>query len=435
MSSLKKVKVHIEYQGKVKITEIAPYKTIACIKDIAKDLFKPIKSEIKLIYNYKDISEYEDNIIADYFKKLSIIKLKIQTKNNNNLNESIEKKRNQNNKTIKKKILCSCNRDNISVFCRNCKEFICNLCRIDIKHLKHKVTQIDFDNLVESVKLYAITLQSDIPIHIKKADDNFEKLETNKKDYDIFSRYDNINNQIDNVLNTYNDYIKNINCKNEEIENNINEYNTHYFNISLEFDEIMESLNEKFIKTKKDMTEEELKEYFKILSDKEENIKNNSFNIIPYRVNNHLTENIINMYNKIDNILDLTLNAKNPLGISSEIFRLYNLILQHQHDDDEEEKDEKINLENEKVENNDNEENEMNDNNNEENEMNDNNNEDKDNYNDESNNHKLNDIKNKKYMEEQEKNNLRDDGILNNENDDNQYMENEDEDNRIPSNE
>ena len=428
MASIKKVKVHIEYQGKVKITEIAPYKTISIIKDVAKELFKPINSDIKLIYNYKDISEYENEIIGDYFKKSSIIKLKIQTQNNNNLKESNEKKKNQNNKTIKKKILCSCNRDYVSVFCRNCKEFICNLCRIDIKHLKHKVIQIDFDNLVESVKLYAIKLQSDIPIHIKKADDNFEKLETNKKDYDIFSRYDIINNQIDNVFNTYNNYIKNINCNNEEIENNINEYNTNYFNVSLEFDEIMENLNEKYIKTKKDMTEEEFKEYFKILSEKEENITNNSYNIIPYRVNNHLNENIVNMYNKIDNILDLTLNAKNPLGISSEVFRLYNLILQHQHDNDEEEKDELINLEND---NNNNEENEMNDNNNEENEMNDNNNED--NYNNETNNNKLNDIKNKKNMEEQEKINLKDNGILNNENDDNQYMENEDEENKNPS--
>ena len=429
MASLKKIKLHIEYLGKVKLSEIAPYKTISCIKDIAKELFKPINFEIKLIYNYKDISEFENNIIADYFKKISVIKLKIEKKDNNNLNESTEKKKNLNNKTIKKKILCSCNRDNINVFCRNCKEFICNSCRIDIKHLKHKVTQIDFDNLVESVKLYAITLQSDVPIHIKKADDNFEKLETNKKDYDIFAKYDNINNKIDNAFNVYNNYIKNINCNNDEIENNINEYNTTYFNVSLEFDEIMENLNEKYIKTKKDMTEEEFKEYFKILSEKEENIKNNSYNIIPYRVNNQLTENIIDMYNKIDNILDLTLNAKNPLGISSEVFRLYNLILQHQHDDDEEENDELIYLENENIDNNKEKENDYYQN--EENENEDN----EENNNDESNNHKkLNDIKNKRNMEEQEKNNLKDNGILNNEND-NQYIENEEEENHVPSNE
>ena len=93
MASIKKVKVFIEYQGKVKITEIAPYKTISIIKDVAKELFKPINSDIKLIYNYKDISEYENEIIGDYFKKSSIIKLKIQTQNNNNLKESNEKKK------------------------------------------------------------------------------------------------------------------------------------------------------------------------------------------------------------------------------------------------------------------------------------------------------------------------------------------------------
>ena len=71
MASLKKIKLHIEYLGKVKLSEIAPYKTISCIKDIAKELFKPINFEIKLIYNYKDISEFENNIIADYFKKIT----------------------------------------------------------------------------------------------------------------------------------------------------------------------------------------------------------------------------------------------------------------------------------------------------------------------------------------------------------------------------
>ena len=40
MASLKKIKLHIEYLGKVKLSEIAPYKTISCIKDIAKELFE-----------------------------------------------------------------------------------------------------------------------------------------------------------------------------------------------------------------------------------------------------------------------------------------------------------------------------------------------------------------------------------------------------------
>ena len=45
----KKIKVNLEFNGIKKYTQISPYKNISYIKDIAKDLYKPLKKEIILI--------------------------------------------------------------------------------------------------------------------------------------------------------------------------------------------------------------------------------------------------------------------------------------------------------------------------------------------------------------------------------------------------
>ena len=76
----KKIKVNLEFNGIKKYTQISPYKNISYIKDIAKALYKPLKKEIILIYKNKDISEYDNVIIADHFKKQTVINLKIEIK-------------------------------------------------------------------------------------------------------------------------------------------------------------------------------------------------------------------------------------------------------------------------------------------------------------------------------------------------------------------
>ena len=71
-------------------------------------------------------------------------------------------------KQLNKDYYCSCKKELISYFCRNCKENLCDNCRINSIHLNHNLSQIDINNLNESVKLYAITLQSEISKNIKE---------------------------------------------------------------------------------------------------------------------------------------------------------------------------------------------------------------------------------------------------------------------------
>ncbi len=64
-----KVKTIFEYEGNEISSDVPSYKTIKYLKEIAKKLFLPIYSEVKLIYENKDISSYEQMVIGDYFYK------------------------------------------------------------------------------------------------------------------------------------------------------------------------------------------------------------------------------------------------------------------------------------------------------------------------------------------------------------------------------
>ena len=420
--NLQKIKVNIEYEGKIKSSEVPPYKPINFIKEVARDLFKNnISPLIKLKYNNKDLTQFEGNIIGDFFKRKNTINIKIEDSSSKYLIESSDKKRNKNNKS---RLLCLCNRDYIGSYCRNCKEFICNSCRVNETHLKHKITQIDIDNLVESVKLYAITLQSEIPININKTQENYEKLEKNTNIYDFHTRHNIINEKIENVLNSYNNYLEHLNCDNDNIENVINNYNSETYNLTLDLDDINKELNEKYCKQKKQMNEDEFKEYFRKLSEKEENLKILSYNIIPYTVKDDIKERMKLMYDKIEEILDFTLNNQNPLGVNNEINDLYNFVIQNQIEDEEEVKEEIKEDNNNIIEKNEIEENinnnaEHENSNNEERENEEKERDEKErdqnvliNEDDFNNKKQTEEITNKKSSEEQEKINLRENDIL-----------------------
>ena len=421
----KKIKVNLEFNGIKKYTQISPYKNIGCIKDVAKDLYKPLKKEIILIYKNKDISEYDNVIIADHFKKQTVINLKIEIKDEKNIkNNTIEKKKNNTiEKGKKEELMCPCQRAYINGYCRNCKKFICDFCRINKMHHKHKIIQIDRNDLVESVKLYAITLQSNIPKKMNEADDDFEKLENNKEIYNIENRYNDINEKLSHIYSIYNKkYMDILNTNNDNVNETINNYSSGSYDVNLELDDIVNEIIEKFIKQKKIMREEEFKYYFQLLSEKEKKIENIILPIIPYTLSNDIKEKINDMYDKIEKVLDLTLEAKNPIGLSSETFRIYNLILQNRNDEDEDEDEENKNEESEKNEEKKEENNE--EKNEEENEE-ENENEEKEENNsldeDENGKQLLKGIKNKRDLQDKERQNLMNEGILNK--DPNKYIE------------
>ena len=406
MATLKKIKVNLEYEGRIISSQVPPYKTLNYLKELAKNVFYLTNSEIQMIYSHKDITQFDNYIIGDFFKRKNPISIKINTLiiNSKSTND-IRKKRKY--KLDKANFLCSCNRDLIANYCRNCKMFICNSCRINQIHIKHKVTQVDTDNLVESVKLYALTLQNDISLNIKKTQDNIEKLENNDNKDDISNRHELIKQKFDTIFKIYSDCINNLN-NNNNIEQVVIDYKNQTDNTNIEIEKTLQKIYNKYTKGRKEMTQDDFIKYFKLLSEKEDDLQNQSNDIISLRVNDDIKERMKLIYDKIEQILDFTLNAKNTLGVSSETDYLFNLVLKN--------KKEKEEINNEENDNNNNE----NTNNNEENENEDN---DSDNNNEENEEEKrkLNNIIDKNQLQKEEKNNLITMGVLdgNNTNNDN----------------
>ena len=406
MATLKKIKVNLEYEGRIISSQVPPYKTLNYLKELAKNVFYLTNSEIQMIYSHKDITQFDNYIIGDFFKRKNPISIKINTLiiNSKSTND-IRKKRKY--KLDKANFLCSCNRDLIANYCRNCKMFICNSCRINQIHIKHKVTQVDTDNLVESVKLYALTLQNDISLNIKKTQDNIEKLENNDNKYDISNRHELIKQKFDTIFNIYSDCINNLN-NNNNIEQVVIDYKNQTDNTNIEIEKTLQKIYNKYTKGRKEMTQDDFIKYFKLLSEKEDDLQNQSNDIISLRVNDDIKERMKLIYDKIEQILDFTLNAKNTLGVSSETDYLFNLVLKNKKEKEENNNEENDNNNNENTNNNEENENEDNDsdNNNEENE------EEK---------RKLNNIIDKNQLQKEEKNNLITMGVLdgNNTNNDN----------------
>ena len=454
MATLKKLKINLEYEDRVLVTEVPPYKTLKYIKNIAEKLFYIKNADIQMIYLHKDISQYENYLIGDFFKRknqisIKIISLNINSKSTNNI------KMKRLYILDKTNFKCICNRDLIANYCRNCKEFICNSCRINQTHINHKITQVDTDNLVESVKLYALTLQNDISVNIKKTQDNNEKYNeseiNNNDNNNIENRHELIKEKFDNILNIYNNCIGNLNVNND-VNQVLNDYKNETNNTNEEIEKILHKIYKKYTKGRKNMTYDEFKNYFKILSEKEDELLYKSNDIISYRVNDDLNDRMKLIYDKIEQILDFTINAKNPLGVNDETCYLYNLILKNKdinEDKETNENEDNNNNNNEKNENNEENENEDNNNNNEKNENNEENEneennegseDDEENENEESENSennenkeneeekkKLNDIIDKNDLQKKEKNDLITMGVLNgnNNNEEHFYVDHE----------
>ena len=438
----KKLIVNLEYQGRKITVEIPPYRQIKYLKEIAKNSFYILNSKISLLYQHRDIIEHEESLIGDYFKKKSQVSIKVtinHKQNGNNLKNDMITFLNYQKINLKCQI---CKFNYIENYCRTCKQFICNQCRLNNLHESHKSIQVNIDNLIDSVRLYAITLQSEILSNHKVARDYVTKYKDKKKGkkININERYNIIQDKYNKLSDIFNQLINDIDIN----EKNINEDDTIILNdyinktngVTNEIEMLLNEIHEKYILQNKKMKKEELEKYFNELNDKENSLDIKSINILEYRVNAEINNKMNQIYDELEEILDETLNSKNPLGIDSHVNYMYNFVkekrkkLSKNKVEFDDKKEENINLKNDnnndinknkdencvKLDNkNKNEDNENrgeeNENKNEENENenekndNENNNNDNDNENDNENNNENDKEIDNENKEENEKNN------------------------------
>jgi len=101
-TTLKKLKVELDFSGKTMGIEFEPYKTIAQLKEKARKLFFIVNSETKLFHTNKDLTAFESITLGEYFKNKSKIYLKLvlNSNMNNNLKDSNIQNKNDKNSNI-----------------------------------------------------------------------------------------------------------------------------------------------------------------------------------------------------------------------------------------------------------------------------------------------------------------------------------------------
>ena len=437
-----KVKVIFEYKGDEISSDIPSYKTIKYLKELAKKLFLPVYSEVRLIYQNKDITPFEQMIIGDYFYKKQEINLKVLSKNSKEEEKGEEKEILK----LKKNFICSCQKKLISGYCRNCKEYICDSCKINSIHINHKIIQIDVNNLNESVKLFAFSLQSEISINLKETKSYLKSKSTNQKSienednyfyekkHQLFKeKYDKFYEMCNNIYNTIN-IDEEDNC-----EKNIKKYIKNSKGINEDIDKIINEIHIKFVKKKKIMSTEEFKEYIRVLSESDDNLEAYANDINLFKVNYQINKKINDFYDKLNNVMDEILLQKNPLGLDDDTYKIYKQIKHEKNKKKEENEipqnndmdDLNENLENENEEKNENSEKDESNNYNKNDyvdmEINNGNN-DNNEYNEKENNNDENNELNK-YNVEEEKNDNNNDNNATNNNDDNYNNDNNDNNN------
>jgi hypothetical protein len=322
---LQKLNFKVEYLGRIKSTEIPPYKTIEYLIEVSKNLFYPITSKIKILYNQSDIIPYSKYILGDFFKLKNQINLKIVSQNytkpqSNYLNN---KKFNINNNL---NFICPCGKDTIKFYCRDCKMFICEFCKYNSIHSNHRTLKIDINNLIDSIKLYAKTLANEVLINIQKTQNYSEKLE--KEEYNINNRNEVIKEKLNKLLDNYNEIISKLKIKN--IEKVIEKYKLESNITNDEIEEILEKIYKKFTKTRREMNSDEFKQYFNEISLKEDILNKQSVDLMAIKVKYEFTEKMRLIYDKIELIIEKTFNGDNVLNLNSQTNYLYSLILKNE---------------------------------------------------------------------------------------------------------
>ncbi len=363
MSSLKKVKIIAEYKGKNFYFEIESFKACFHIeKQIRKIIYTPHDILISYMNRILELSKVIS--IGEFFYGKSTISFKIierdlslmpllpmiNNKNHtaaksdlqytiirdydtgyNTLNRSTDNTRYNyllDDKDIKANSthLCDCAMNYVTLFCRNCKTFICKRCRAKPDHFSHDMVIIDITNIEDCLNLYCNFLKTDITANMK-AFTGYQK-ELDKHNFtDISVKKESIIKKINEIEKKQIEMLKiasqvNDAKKANEMQNSSNK-------IKLEIDDVFNKIQNE-IKIDKKVSYESATKYFLDINNVENKVKEMNefiFNIKLYlEINKKIDFSYKFIEKSLENIHITNYNIFNEFSfVDEEIFDI-NLI-------------------------------------------------------------------------------------------------------------
>ena len=227
--------------------------------------------------------------------------------------------------------ICSCEKNQITYYCRNCREFVCDNCKKE-KHKGHLKIKLQLNNLVESINLYAMILQTDIEEKIRNNINFTQRLREGKNILDIENFQENLIKKLSVLANVYINLITLLqqNLLNNSIEENeiiLNEFNLNSKILSGELNNIIYDMKNNF--SIKKMNFEQFKKYIDLINKEEIKWEDLNETIVKYKLSNEINEKILRMYDKMNENIDELINLKTPFNLDNKSLEYLNKLGQN----------------------------------------------------------------------------------------------------------
>jgi hypothetical protein len=210
---------------------------------------------------------------------------------------------------------------------------------------------VDTNNYEDTIKLYCNTLIKEIKINIEKTQNYSEKME--KGEYNINEKHEEIKEKLNKLYEIYNSILNNIKRK-KNINQIIEKYKSKSKITNEEIEEILETIYKRYTRKKKKMNADEFKSFFNEISHKDELLEIQNVDLYALRVEYEFNEKMKSIYDKIDEVIQKTVNDNNVLNVSKYTNYLFSLIVEKEEENKKNEENE--NEDNEKENNEENEE-------------------------------------------------------------------------------
>ncbi len=311
----RRMKINLEYDSNIVPVSIEPYQTIRHLKEVIMKLFYPMNFVPRLFFLTKDISDEEDIIVGDMFKNKSSVTVLIREPNpvldkKESMKKTSQSERSERDKRstfndsklkasgskVFQKNECSCSQSICNSYCFSCQRFYCKMCKA--KHNSHKTAEVDKENISESIKIYSISLQSELTKNLNKVKE-FDRLSEANVFIDVQSRKEMIIRKLNQLEQIYNDKMKQF-----QQEFSYDTFECITSNLNRDIEKIMQDVEFGMLNKRKSLPMENAKKCLDTIYSKEKLVEKISEEVQNYGVIYSYSKKMDDLYNSIESLID-----------------------------------------------------------------------------------------------------------------------------------
>lgn len=220
----------------------------------------------------------------------------------------------------------NCAINKFSEYCRNCKEFVCFNCKKKKMHQNHLFIHLD-PNYESSIKIYGNILLTDIEylkvnnndIIINKDINLFNNSTSLLNNNDLKEKQKELINKLKEIFNMYEGVINQLKDELVDGENKIKDLIRNYNKESIKINNDINQLLKKLETHEEKINIKEFKSYFKEMNENEKKLYNINKKIIKYHLNFQINKKISSILDKMEKIVNETIDQNNPYNLSPNL--------------------------------------------------------------------------------------------------------------------